>query len=1078
MLLNAAVAQKYKVDMNINVTSATNGLACDCGNFYKIYAYFSDGSSREIQESLVQPNTCPPVSFQETFDYSNGVHLDKIGITAQSFKWGGSLNGCEQTFDGNAWITLPAASGCFSNYYTTYSDSSFQPVGIFLAWVTVNNYIIPGYNSSLQLNIYPEDLVINSPGTQNLLPTSDKITLTATAGFAATNYVWQYSPDGTNWTNFPAALQGTNTVTFSGQDLYGSSFGTSSFPNDTYIRIDYGCSPTNTYSTVTLQNALSSPHILSITPIPNTCYGDQTAGMIIQFDRALLPQEELDILGAGPVLTQVQLASNNSYTISGGLSSGTYTISLLGKDPYGRPSYTDAPNQTATVTITPPSAVAFTTNKLNDIHCFGSADGALQVNASGGVGGYEIGVLPPGGSSYNWMPSGAGGQTTVNSLSPGDVSIRVKDANGCTSKDGSGNEIIATQTMTQPAAPLTLDYSNVINPLGFGLADGSVTAVLKGGTPTASGAYTIDWTDSLGDAVSTVTNSSVGSTYQTVLQDGANGTYTLLATDANYALAAAGQQAGCMFQQTFTLIEPPPLVVTVTQTNIVTCYNASTAGLVAHAQGGMPIPLTDYNYQWYSVNGGTSTAIGTNDSVLSLLKAGNYQVLITDKNNITKLSSVFTIGQPAPLAIAIATTPLACNSDTNSVATATVTGGTQPYAYQWSTGATSAVIGGLSAGGYFLFVSDSNGCQAQQTASVTSPTGLVVDSVVTNPSCSGRCDGSVVLNVSGGAGGYTYTWASGIGSGPGTGSGGSTPGNSGPAPAGPGSSSLTGLCTGNYAVSISDQNGCTVTQNYQLVNPPSVAVNAGQNTTLCTGQVYNANAAIADSNAQYAWTGPNGFSATTPAVTLTNPGMYWVRVTNGTGCSGVDSFTLSQIDKTISADFVVSTQAFAGQPVTLINIASPDPDSISWQLPAGPGISVLGSDSVSLTIQFADTGTYTIGMKSWLTPCWAVSSQEILVLAPQVFNNPGSINDPLVATFTVSPNPSSGSFTAQITLNSVANIRLRLFSTTSASVFDDRQLTGLSTYTVSYSMGNLAKGSYFLLLETPAGSTIYEIVII
>jgi hypothetical protein len=242
--------------------------------------------------------------------------------------------------------------------------------------------------------------------------------------------------------------------------------------------------------------------------------------------------------------------------------------------------------------------------------------------------------------------------------------------------------------------------------------------------------------------------------------------------------------------------------------------------------------------------------------------------------------------------------------------------------------------------------------------------------------------------------------------------------------------------------------------------------------------VYNADAAIADAGAVYVWTGPNGFNSSNAAVSLTDTGMYRVRVTNSTGCSGVDSFTLSRINKTISADFVVSTQAFAGQPVTLVNIASPDPDSIVWQVPTGAGVSVISSDSVSLTIQFADTGTYTIGMKSWLSPCWAVSSQTVLVLAPQVFNNPGSINDPLVATFTVSPNPSSGQFTAQVGLNSVANIRLRLISTTSGTLFDDRQLSGMSTYTVNYSMGNLAKGSYFLLLETPAGNTIYEIVII
>ena len=1033
--------------INIFTDANTDG---NCPNYFKFHVYLPTGLATLWDQETGLGKT--PASFSKDIPLPNNGQPPVMPANMY-IEYGRSYktNNCTGPSGNGPILTLPSTPCTVVNYGSAVEQ----------------------WNSTVTAEFVPDNVTIYD--TANYLPDNDPIQLTATQGFVGSVYDWQYSFDGFTWTDFPGAYQQQSTIAFSGAQMAGSR---NTFDQaiqqehpTTFIRISYGCN--GLYSNIlTLTNMYSAPRMLSITGTPNNCFKQDNASVTIQFDRALLPSELLVLYvyaapGNPPPTpmsqTSITLAADNTYTWPQTLPAGNLSFNMSAFYPNSnQPEYSDGIGRSLSTTIVSPTAVSYAATKGNDVYCYGGADGGLSVNASGGVGNYQLGVQGPGQSSYSWTAFSGTITTALSGLAPGDYSLRVMDGNGCSYVNGSGVGIISDVTIGQPAAPVALDYSQVTNPLGYGLADGSVTAVLKGGTPTAAGAYTVAWSDSLRTAVTTVTNTLNGSTYQTVLQDGANGTYTLLATDANYALAASGEQGGCMLRESFGLVQPPQLSANVAQTQAVTCYNASTAGLVVHGLGGVPIPLTDYNYQWYSVNGGTSTAIGSNDSVLSQLQAGNYTVQITDNNGITKLSALFTIGQPAPLAIVIQTIPLACNSDTNSVATALVSGGTQPYSYNWSTGDTSTVIGGLAAGGYFLFVTDSNSCQAQQTASVTSPAGLVVDSVVTNPSCSGRCDGSVVLTANGGAGGYTYTWTAGGGS----------------APSGGGGSSLTGLCTGNYAVQVSDQNGCMVAQNYQLVDPPSVAVNAGQNTTLCTGQVYNANAAIADTGAQYAWTGPDGFNSTAAAVSLTDTGMYWIRVTNSTGCSGLDSFTLSQIDQPISADFVVSTQAFAGQPLTLIDIASPSPDSIAWQLPTGPGISVLSSDSVSLTIQFADTGTYTIGMKSWLTPCWAVTSQEIVVLAPQVFNNPGSINDPLVASFTVSPNPSNGSFTAQVALNSVVNIRLRLIGTISGSVFDDRQLSGLSTYTASYSMGNLAKGSYFLLLETPSGNTIYEIVII
>jgi hypothetical protein len=429
--------------------------------------------------------------------------------------------------------------------------------------------------------------------------------------------------------------------------------------------------------------------------------------------------------------------------------------------------------------------------------------------------------------------------------------------------------------------------------------------------------------------------------------------------------------------------------------------------------------------------------------------------MITDNNGITKTSATYTIVQPDILSVSITTTPLACNADSTGIATAVITGGTQPYSYNWSTGDTTTAISQLTEGGYFVFVTDSNACKAQQEANVTAPTGMVIDTVVQQPTCNGSCNGSIQLIVTGGAGGYVYQW------------------NTGATTA-----SLAGLCAGTYKVSIKDQNNCTAYRTFILSDPGMLQIHAGQNTTLCNGQQYQADATINDPTAVYQWGSDHGFTSVTPQVSLSDTGNYWVQVTDSRGCTGTDSFALHHIDMVIASDFVVSTQVFAEQPVSIVNISDPTPDSIAWIIPDIPSIVVTGKSAVSANLQFNDTGSYTIGLKAYLGPCWKLTTQKIVVLEAQSFEDPGAVNDPLIRAFTIAPNPSQGNFTVHILLSESARIRIRMINLLTNFIVDDRQANGNSQYDISYSFNNITAGIYFLVLETAKGNSVYKLVIL
>jgi hypothetical protein len=1036
---------QYDVIFNVNNIYTSANTDGNCPNYFQFFIL--EGSSWtnvwSVENGLSGSKTSWSDKYPLTHPAGQPPVMPGSMYVNSGRSWNHTIGGCGGPSGPSATVALPSTPCTIQNY------GSF----------------IPQWNSTVTVQIVPDNVTIYD--TASFLPDNDPIQLVATQGFASSVYDWQYSTNnGASWNEFPPQFQGRSTIVFSGsqmmqsQSVFDSYIG-SAAPN-TFIRVNYGCG--NTYSnTLTLEDLPSSPHILSATGFPNRCFGDATGYATIQFDRALYPGETLTLFATNtatgdqlPAQQDITLTAGHTFTWPQVMPAGQYFLLMHGS--YQNPgfsTYTDGLAERATVSIVPPAAVSYTAVKGNDVYCYGGSDGSIKINANGGVGNFQLGVEGPGQTAYAWSPFSTSLQTNVAGLSPGSYSLRVMDSNNCVEKDASLNEVITTIPITQPATPVQLDFSNVVNPLAYGYTDGQITAVIKGGTPAAGGSYTIDWADPVGNGVSTVTNTVLGSGYQTVLNDGGNGTYTLQVTDANYALAAAGQQQGCLLQQTFTLVQPPPLVVNIQQTKRVTCHGYATAQLIAHGAGGIEIPNTRYHYQWAVQNGGTPSSIGSDDSVLSLLPAGFYQVTITDNNGIPKTSSLFMVSEPYVLAVTIATTPLACNVDSTGIATPTVTGGTLPYSYNWSTGDTTEVIAHLTEGGYFLFVSDSNSCQTQQAAGVTAPNGLVIDTVVMQPTCNQRCDGSIRLNVTGGAGGYTYVWNTGLS-------------NSG----------LTALCAGDFNVRISDANGCTALRKFTLTDPPLLAVHAGQNTTLCNGQTYAADATVSDPAAQYLWTGSNGFSAITPQVTLSDTGTYWVTATNSHGCFGRDTFAISQTNKYIGADFVVSTQVFQGQPVTIVNISQPDPDSVSWMFPDTTVLTVLSQGQVSATLQFNDTGSYAIGLKSWSAPCWKVVTQQLVVLKPQTFDNPGTVTDPLVRSFTVAPNPSTGSFTVVVTLSSAANIRIRMVSMLTDAIMDDRQLSGSSQYTLPYNMGNIAKGGYFLLLETSEGSSVYKLVIL
>lgn len=183
------------------------------------------------------------------------------------------------------------------------------------------------------------------------------------------------------------------------------------------------------------------------------------------------------------------------------------------------------------------------------------------------------------------------------------------------------------------------------------------------------------------------------------------------------------------------------------------------------------------------------------------------------------LSMVFALGTLSPAAhvyaqcfsVSLSHTNVTCNGDSNGTATASVTGGTAPYAYSWSTtpAQTAATATGLTAGTYIVAVNDATPCPVIiDTVTITEPAALIVSVGSTNASSCSASDGSAVVNASGGTAPYTYSWST-------------TPVQT--------TIVATGLAVGTYSVTVTDVNFCSLTATVNITCVSSVASLTVQN---------------------------------------------------------------------------------------------------------------------------------------------------------------------------------------------------------------------------------------------------------
>lgn len=244
--------------------------------------------------------------------------------------------------------------------------------------------------------------------------------------------------------------------------------------------------------------------------------------------------------------------------------------------------------------------------------------------------------------------------------------------------------------------------------------------------------------------------------------------------------------------------------------------------------------------------GGGSYNSGTNQVNTAGVQTGNGIVIITVPFN----------------AVVSLTQPISCNGANDGSLTATVSGGTSPYTYSWSpSGGTNATASGLAPGTYTVTVTDATFSTLTQTFSITEPTALSGTITSTNVLCNGGGNGSVGVTVSGGTPGYTYMWSN----------GGVT-------------ATIPNLTAGVYTYTVTDVNGCTLTNSTTVTEPSQLLASSGYAPILCNGGTTTITVGATGGTSPYSGDGSFTVSA----------GTYSYTITDNNGCTSTTSATVTE----------------------------------------------------------------------------------------------------------------------------------------------------------------------------------------
>ncbi|MEZ4948970.1 MAG: gliding motility-associated C-terminal domain-containing protein [Saprospiraceae bacterium] len=454
--------------------------------------------------------------------------------------------------------------------------------------------------------------------------------------------------------------------------------------------------------------------------------------------------------------------------------------------------------------------------------CPGTSQGSITVTVSG----YNNPTI-------RW-DSGPGNPTGFNptGLPAGSYTYRIFD---------DGIQRAGPYTVTINAFP-TVTINETVTDERLGMNDGSIQLQLNGGV----GPFTYSWNPVL-PSQPNVTSLSAG----------------------NYNVTVTDTGTGCTFSKTITVGEIVGVSIASLNPVRVSCNGENDGQIVVTLNDGEPNFVIRLNG-----NPNPVATVNTRTYTITGLTAGTYMVEVTDGNGLVAGPQSVTVSQPAAFSHSVSSIPR--TEDDLGRVDLTVNGGTPPYSFLWSNGATTEDLFDVREGCYKATVTDSRGC-VFVTQEECVNFFKITNVVTVNVKCPGDQNGSIQLQVFGGNEPYTYNWRNELGELVGV------------------DSNLMNIPAGIYTVQIVGTLGTVINRTYEVISRSRINAEAlpltnfgGYNVTCADSEngrarVTAMDGVITDSTYSYLWS----TGARIRTIDNLGAGTYTVTVIDNLGCEAV-----------------------------------------------------------------------------------------------------------------------------------------------------------------------------------------------
>ncbi len=474
--------------------------------------------------------------------------------------------------------------------------------------------------------------------------------------------------------------------------------------------------------------------------------------------------------------------------------------------------------------------------------CNGFLDGSISLNIAGGISPY----------SYSW--SNGGNTASVNNLSAGSYDVIVTDAAGCTS---TLNNIIINE-------PLEIQISSNISAVScYGFSDGSISLNISGGI----NPYSYTWSN--GANTASLNNLSVGS-------------YDVIVTDAT----------GCNVTLNNIIINEPSNLVYVLNTIDATCYGSSDGNASIDIQGSSTPPGSISTLSYCASNPAPGLTGQASTIIEEVILIGDNNDIYNNTSGISDFYEDYSTTMYADITEGLTySLDISINDMSGS---GSYSGGVRVFIDFNIDGdftdlgedigiiPNPAVLGLIVPISFTVPATGLYGatrmrvvCQDQYSISSSNDIGSCDSPTGSNmPYFGATEDYSIVLNnpnVN-----ATYLWST-----------------------NQTSDSIFGLSAGSYSVSITDDNGCLIIENFTIYSGPQITVSADFDQSQCQGFIPNSLLALGSSSGNnYSWSPASDFvNANNQNPVFSNPlnitTTYTVTFTDFDNCTATDSVTIT-----------------------------------------------------------------------------------------------------------------------------------------------------------------------------------------